>query len=87
MVISTIKYDEHSNPTRAKYRIVVLGNLDNNEWDKCNTYTPIVNQIETCILTALAVQLKRILKSGDVKKTFCQATLPPDESYLLRLPT
>jgi len=28
MAISTIKYDENNRPNRAKYRIVVLGNLD-----------------------------------------------------------
>ena len=28
MAISTIKYDEHSQPKRAKYLIVALGNLD-----------------------------------------------------------
>jgi hypothetical protein len=28
MAIATIKYDAHNRPKRAKYRIVVLGNLD-----------------------------------------------------------
>jgi hypothetical protein len=28
MAIATIKYDEHNKPKRAKYHIVVLGNLD-----------------------------------------------------------
>ena len=31
MAISTIKFDENGQPKRAKYRIVVLGNLDRNK--------------------------------------------------------
>ena len=34
MAISTIKKDKHGNPHRAKYRIVVLGNLDPHQWNK-----------------------------------------------------
>ena len=31
MDISTIKWDEHGAPCRAKYHIVVLGNLDQHD--------------------------------------------------------
>lgn len=32
--IVTIKYDEHNKPKRAKYRLVVLGNMDYHTWSK-----------------------------------------------------
>lgn len=32
IAISTIKFDEHGEPKHAKYRIVVLGHLDQNKW-------------------------------------------------------
>ena len=31
MAISTIKYDEHGNPKRAKYRLVALGNHEQSD--------------------------------------------------------
>ena len=70
MAIYTIKYDENNNPYRAKYRIVVLGNLDPNDWIKSDTYAPVLNQIETRLLTALEICAKRVLKYGDVKQAF-----------------
>ena len=30
----TVRRDEYGNPTRAKYRIVILWNLDQNDWYK-----------------------------------------------------
>ena len=86
MAISTIKYDENNNPYRAKYRIVVLGNLDHNDWTKSDTYAPVLNQIETRLLTALAIRAKRVFKSGDVKQAFVQATLSENEDYILHPP-
>ena len=41
MAISTIKYDEHNRPKRAKYRIVVLGNLDYHQWS-CESTAALV---------------------------------------------
>jgi hypothetical protein len=40
MAIATIKYDEFNRPKRAKYRIVVLGNLDYHNWSKEATAAP-----------------------------------------------
>jgi hypothetical protein len=40
MAISTIKYDEHNQSKRAKYCIVVLGNLDYHNWSKKSTAAP-----------------------------------------------
>lgn len=36
------------------------------------------------LFISLAIHNKRILKSGDFKQAFCQATLPPKESYVLK---
>ena len=86
MAVSTLKYDENGKPKRAKYRIVVLGNLDNHQWQRSDTYAPVMSLIEMRLFISLAIHNKRILKSGDFKQAFCQATLPPDESYVLKPP-
>ena len=67
MAISTIKYDEDGRPKRAKYRIVALGNLDNNNWSKSDTYAPVMNLIELRLLAAISIHHRRTLKSGDFK--------------------
>ena len=86
MAISTIKYDADGLPKRAKYRIVALGNLDRVHWNKGDVYAPVLSMIELRLLTSLAVRNKCILKSGDVKQAFVQATLPEDEVYVVRPP-
>jgi hypothetical protein len=55
MAISTIKYDEHNKLKRAKYRLVVLENLDYHLWSKSDTAAPVLSQLELCLLTSLAV--------------------------------
>ena len=86
MAISTIKYDKLGHPKRAKYRIVALGNLDPHEWSQADCYAPVMSLLELRLITAIAVRHKRILKSGDVKQAFVQATLPPEENYVLKPP-
>ncbi len=68
MAIATIKYDEHNRPKHAKYRIVVLGNLDYHNWSKESTTAPVMSQLELHILTSLAVYNKRVLKNCDINK-------------------
>jgi len=86
MAIATIKYDNFNKPKRAKYRLVVLGNFDQNTWSKADTAAPVLSQLELRLLTSLAVYHKRVLKNCDVKQAFIQSTLPPDENYFLRPP-
>ena len=86
MAISAINHDENGHPKRAKYRIVVLGNLDQHLWSKQETYAPVMSLIELRLFVTLSIYFKRILKSGDFKQAFCQAELPPDEQYILRPP-
>ena len=86
MAISTIKKDENGNSVRAKYRIVVLGNLDPHAWTKNGCFAPVMSQLEFRSLIASAVRLQRSPKSGDFQNAFCQSTLPPDEQYIIRPP-
>ena len=43
MAIATIKYDENNCPKRAKYRLVVLVNLDYHTWSKESTAAPVLS--------------------------------------------
>ena len=86
MAIATIKYDEFNRPKRAKYRIVVLGNLDYHNWSKESTAAPVISQLELRILTSLAVFNKRVLKNCDIKQAFVQSSLPSDEQYFVSPP-
>jgi len=86
MAISTIKYDANNHPKRAKYRIVVLGNLDYHNWSKESTAAPVMSQLELRLLTSLAVYHKRVLRNCDIKQAFVQSSLPVDEEYFVRPP-
>jgi hypothetical protein len=68
MAIATIKYDAHNHPKRVKYRIVVLGNLDYHNWSKESTAAPVMSQLESRILTSLAVYHKGFLKIATSNK-------------------
>ena len=82
MAISTIKYDGDGNPDRCKYRIVVLGNLDPNDWSKSECFAPVLSQM----LLSIATAKKCIPKTGDVSQAFVQSTLPSNEQYVIRPP-
>jgi hypothetical protein len=73
-------------PTRAKRRIVVLGNLDPRLWSKSNCFSPIVSIPMVCLLTSLAVHNKCTLKQGGCKFAFIQVTLPSDELTIVKPP-
>jgi hypothetical protein len=87
MAIATIKFDENNHPKRAKYRLVVLGNLDYHTWSKESTAAPVLSQLELRLLTSLAIYHRRVLKNCDVKQAFIQSKLPPEEEYFLRPPS
>ena len=46
MALATIKYDEQNCPKRAKYRLLVLGNLDPHHWTRESTAAPVMSQME-----------------------------------------
>ena len=83
MALSTIKYDENGKPKRAKWRIVALGNLDPHAWTTNDCFAPVMSMVELRFLVSLAIHHRRPLRSGDIKQAFCQASLPPNEQYVL----
>jgi hypothetical protein len=76
MAIASIKYDANNRHKRAKYFIVVLGNLDYHTWSREETTAPVMSQLELCLLTSLAIYHKRVLKNCNVKQAFIQSSLP-----------
>ena len=86
MAISTIKYIEDGKLTHAKWRIVALGNLDPHSWTTSDCFATVISQMELRFLITLAIHHTRILRSGDVKQAFYQATLPDSKRYVLRPP-
>jgi Reverse transcriptase (RNA-dependent DNA polymerase). len=86
MAISKIKRDSQGNPTRAKYRIVVLGNLDPHHWSKADCFAPVLSAMELRLLVAIATRFKVVPKQCDAVQAFCQTTLPPQEQYVCTPP-
>jgi hypothetical protein len=87
MAIATIKYDGNNRLKRAKYHLVVLGNLEYHSWSKEDTAAPVMLKLELHLLTSLVVYHKRVLKNCDMKQAFIQSSLPLDEEYFLCPPT
>jgi hypothetical protein len=52
MAITMIKYDANNRPKHAKYRLVVLGNLDYKTWSREATAAPVMSQLELRLLTS-----------------------------------
>jgi hypothetical protein len=86
MAISKIKRDANGNPIRAKYRIVVLGNLDPHQWSKADCFAPVLSALELRLLIAIATHYRVIPKQCDAIQAFCQTTLPPEEQYVCTPP-
>ena len=86
MAISKIKKDEKGQPSRAKYRIVVLGNLDPHSWASHDCFAPVLSPLELRLLISIAAHSKTVPKTGDVSQAFCQSVLPNDENYGIRPP-
>ena len=84
MAIATIKRDENGSPTRAKYRLVVLGNLDPNNWSKQDCYAPVLSQLEFRLLAAVSCYLQCKIRIRDFTQAFCQSILPSNERYIIR---
>jgi len=73
-------------PTCAKCRIVALCNKEMTLWTKADCYAPVVSLLVVRLL-ALAVCHKSPLKQGDFKNAFVQASLPENETNIIRPPT
>eukprot|EP00957_Ditylum_brightwellii_P039204 2965252-Ditylum_brightwellii.AAC.1 len=79
MALATLKYNENGMPKCAKYRKVLLGNLDPYVWSKADCSAPVMMQLKLRFLVSQAVDNKCILKNLDAKQAFCQSKLPPEE--------
>ena len=86
MAISKMKTDANGAPLWAKYRIVVLGNLDPYNWSNNDCFTPVLSARELRLLIAIATQMKVIPKSGDVSQAFVQSFLPESKKYVVHPP-
>jgi hypothetical protein len=86
MCVLVIKHDKDGNPLRAKSRIVVLGNFEDQVYDKSQRYAPILKYSSLRLLLAKAVRTKRVLQQGDCKNAFCNATLPDNELTVVKPP-
>ena len=76
MAISTLKKDENGKPVRCKYRLVVLGNLDPNQWSKSDCFAPVLSHLELRILLSLAASKNCTPKQAD-KQTFRKPSSNP----------
>jgi hypothetical protein len=85
MCIFTVKH-HNGVPTRAKSRVVVLGNLEQKSWSKTDCFSPVFSIPMIRLLTALAVHNGRTLKQADCKFAFIQATLPSEEVTVVKPP-
>ncbi len=85
MCVLTIKYKD-GYPDRAKCRIVVLGNRQEQTYAKNEKYAPVITQNQFRYLLSLAIKNKRVLRQGDVKNAFCNGRLPDDETVVIRPP-
>ena len=86
MAISKVKTDEDGKPERAKYRIVVLGNLDPHNWSNSDCFAPVISPLELRLLVAIATQMKVVPKTGDVSQAFVQSFLPDNKKYVIKPP-
>jgi len=86
MCVLSIKKDEMFNPLRAKSRIVVLGNHEDQVWTKPEKYAPVLRPDSMRLMVSLAAEQCRTLKQGDCKNAFCQGILPDDEITIVKPP-
>ena len=79
MCVLVVKLDKDGRPSRAKSRIVVLGNFEDRYYEKNQKYAPVLRHSALRLLVSKAIEDKRILQQGDCKNAFCQEILPDDE--------
>ncbi len=86
MCVLVIKTDEHGQPDQAKSCIVVLGNLEARTWGKHERAAPVLKYSSLRLMVSAAIEKRRKLKQADYKNAFCNPTLPPDETTVIRPP-
>jgi hypothetical protein len=86
MCVLVIKTDKNGQPSRAKSRIVVLGNLEARTWDKHERAAPVLKYSSLRLLVSSAVERKHKLKQANYKNAFCNPNLPSNETTVIRPP-
>ena len=74
IAISTIKRDKNGKLDRAKYRICVLENLNSHNWEKSDSFAPVLSKVELYFLINMAIKHRCVLKTGDVSQAFFKLT-------------
>ena len=69
--VLVVKPDRDGKPSRAKSRIVVLGNFEDRLYAKAQRYAPVLKYNSLRLLTSNAVSHRRVLQQGDCKNDFC----------------
>ena len=75
-----------NNQDRAKSRVVALGNHEETEWTKAETFAPVLRDESSRVMTTMAIEHGRIEKQGNCKNAFVQSELPKDEIIIVRPP-
>jgi hypothetical protein len=86
MCVLTIKQDEMINPHRAKSRIVVFGNYEDQLWSKSDKYAPVLCPDTLHLTVSMAIEQRKVLQQGNCKNAFCQGILPPDKITIVKPP-
>ena len=86
MCILTIKKDKNLDPLRAKSRIVVLGNHEEQTWTKAERFAPVFCSDSLRYLLSLSIEQQCHLKQSGVHNAFWDGVLPPDKITIVRPP-
>ena len=81
-----MKNDKDGKTLRSKSRIVILGNFEENLYQKSQRYAPVLKYSSLLLLTTKVVGDKHILQQGDCKNAFCNASLPENEVTVFQPP-
>ena len=84
MCCLNVKHGGDFNTHCAKICIVVLGNHKDRYYEKSKLFVPVFKYSSLRMLTSKAIGQSRILQQGDCKNAFCNATLPPDETTVIK---
>ena len=71
---------------RAKYRIIVLEDLDSHAWKESEYFVPVLSMVDLRFLVNLVVKNKFTPMEDDARQAFCQAYLSDNKSCVYRPP-
>ena len=86
LCVLVVKNDKDGKPLCAKSHIVVLGNFEDQIYQKSQRYAPVLRYSSFCLLTAKSISDKHILQQGYCKNVLFNAKLLDDEVMVIRPP-